>query len=108
MPAQRRAVESARLELADHEVLGPGCDLRHDLVAVEIALGLALHFVHARHLPAPAAEVPAVGAKGAGRVDDREAALPGRGDERLDVRECGPSILAAGARPALDRLKDRL
>src|SRR5262249_55496910 len=52
--------------------------------------------------------IPIVLAAHAGGVDHRHALVAAFIDQRADVRQRNPGILAAGIAPALDRFEDRL
>ena len=107
-----RAIERARLDLADDDVLRAGCDLIHDVIAVTIGIarigcGCGEVFVRARALPRPASLVPPVLADGAGGIDHWNAFGVAFINQLPDMGQGLPRILAAGGPPFLDRVEDR-
>src|SRR5580692_7032034 len=102
------AEEARRLLLEHHDVLRFGRDRGDDLVAVEIGDDGMPVLVAARILPQPRAGIPIVVAAHAGGVDDRDAFVVALVDQRANVWQRDPGILAAGIAPALDRIQDRL
>src|ERR1700722_4383993 len=102
------AEEAGRLLLEHHDVLRLGRDRGDDLVAVEIGDDGVAILVAARILPQPGAGIPIVVAAHAGGVDDRNAFLVALVDQRANVGQRDPGILATGIAPALDRFQDRL
>src|SRR5207244_13012908 len=105
---QRRAVEHARLQLPDHDVLRLRRDLGDDGVAVEIGARGLRALGGAAGLPRPGAAVPVVLALRAGAVEHGQALRTRRAEEPADRLDSVPGLLAAGVAPALDRLEDRL
>src|ERR1700722_4012653 len=102
------AEEPGRFLLEHHDVLRLRRDRGDDLVAVEIADDGVPVLIAARILPQPGAGIPIVVAAHAGGVDDRNAFLVALVDQRANVGQRDPGILAAGIAPALDRFQDRL
>ena len=104
-----RAIERARLDLADDDVLRAGCDLIHDVIAVTIGIarigcGCGDIFVRARALPRPASLVPAIVADCARGVDHRDSLLTAPVDQLADMGQRFPGLLATGCAPFLDRI----
>ena len=95
-----------RASASCHDVPRAGRDHGDDLIPVDIVVSGAACFVATRALPPPAAGIPIIAAPLPCGVDDRDAFGASRFDQRLDVFEGHPGLLAAGGPPALDRVKD--